>query len=65
MYLQRTNSDEIIAAIQNFPVTAVVGPRQCGKSTLVKHLIEQQALEAIYLDLERRKRGRIGLGHST
>lgn len=53
MYLQRTNSDEIIAAIQNFPVTAVVGPRQCGKSTLVKHLIEQQALEAIYLDLER------------
>lgn len=53
MYLQRTTGDEIISAIQHFPVTAVIGPRQCGKSTLVKHLMENHPSETLYLDLER------------
>jgi predicted AAA+ superfamily ATPase len=42
----------IVKSIRNFPVTAVTGPRQCGKSTLVRHLMEQYP-ESIYLDLER------------
>ena len=34
------------------PVTAVLGPRQCGKTTLVKMIIDQNP-DNIYLDLER------------
>lgn len=34
-----------------FPVVAVLGPRQCGKSTLVKHLTSQMN-NIIYLDLQ-------------
>lgn len=52
MYIQRHSEESILKAISNFPVTAVTGPRQCGKSTLVKHLIEKNP-NSIYLDLER------------
>ncbi|MDA3939505.1 MAG: ATP-binding protein [Spirochaetia bacterium] len=34
-----------------FPVTAVLGPRQCGKSTLIKKLFASMK-NAVYLDLE-------------
>ena len=44
-------------SIKNFPVTAITGPRQCGKSTLVKQLLEEKSInhqyEYVYLDLER------------
>lgn len=53
MFLPRVNIQEIKEAIQNFLVTAVIGPRQCGKSTLVKHLIENDYPDSLYLDLER------------
>ena len=32
-------------------MAAVIGPRQCGKSTLVKHLRED-TVQSVYLDLE-------------
>jgi predicted AAA+ superfamily ATPase len=41
-----------VKSIRTFPVTAVTSPRQCGKSTLVKHLMEQYP-ESIYPDMER------------
>ncbi len=53
MFLQRINGKDISYAIQHFPVTAIIGPRQCGKSTLVKHLLEDYPSETLYLDLER------------
>lgn len=53
MFIQRINEADILSAIQHFPVTAVIGPRQCGKSTLVKYLMENHYSEAVYLDLER------------
>lgn len=53
MFLQRINGQNILDAIHHFPVTAVIGPRQCGKSTLVKHLMEDYPSETLYLDLER------------
>lgn len=52
MYIHRIAESAIVKSIRNFPVTAVTGPRQCGKSTLVKHIMEQYP-ESIYLDLER------------
>ncbi|MEA4983718.1 MAG: ATP-binding protein [Paludibacter sp.] len=52
MYIHRFLEQSILKTIQYFPVTAVTGPRQCGKSTLVKHLLAAYP-ESIYLDLER------------
>ena len=52
MYIHRYLEPDVLKAIQNFPVTAVTGLRQCGKSTLVKHLLDAYP-ESIYLDLER------------
>lgn len=52
MYIHRFLEPSILKSIQHFPVTAVTGPRQCGKSTLVKHLLAAYP-ESIYLDLER------------
>ncbi len=53
MYLPRITENEIAFAIEHFPVTAIIGPRQCGKSTMVKHLMENYSFGTLYLDLER------------
>lgn len=52
MYLSRTLENDIWFSLENFPVTAVIGPRQCGKSTMVKQTVLNK-LNSIYLDLER------------
>ncbi len=52
MYLQRKIQNSIIKALQNNPVVALIGPRQCGKSTLVKYILKENS-NSIYLDLER------------
>lgn len=52
MYVHRLVEESVLKSIANFPVTAITGPRQCGKSTLVKHLLEKNP-NSIYLDLER------------
>ena len=52
MYIQRYLEPGITKSLQNFHITAVTGPRQCGKSTLVKHLLNAYP-DYIYLDLER------------
>ena len=41
---------QVSAALQRSPVTALLGPRQCGKTTLARMLAEQR--EAHYFDLE-------------
>jgi len=52
MYIQRKIEATILKALKNNPVVALIGPRQSGKSTLVKHIIEGNK-NSIYLDLER------------
>jgi len=52
MYVQRKIETTILKALKNNPVVALIGPRQSGKSTLVKHLIDGNK-NSIYLDLER------------
>ena len=42
MYLHRSIEQSIIRSLRHFPVTAVIGPRQCGKSTLVKHITQNR-----------------------
>ncbi|MCZ2393644.1 MAG: ATP-binding protein [Chitinophagales bacterium] len=52
-YIDRSIETIVLASLENFPVTVIIGPRQCGKSTLVKYLAERQRSEFLYLDLER------------
>ena len=47
----RNAFSQIKECLLDFPVVAILGPRQCGKSTLAKQLIESQG-NALYLDLE-------------
>ena len=51
-YIPRTVESSIRQSLKNFPVTAVIGPRQCGKSTLVRELVKDRP-KTVYLDLER------------
>jgi uncharacterized protein len=36
-----------------FPAVALLGPRQCGKTTLARTLVDTDPANAVYLDLER------------
>ncbi len=49
MYLQRLGGARLKKLIRQFPAVAVLGPRQCGKTTLVRHLFPRAEL----IDLER------------
>ena len=51
-YIPRHIETELQECIHDFPAVAVLGPRQCGKSTLARHIISGKS-DAIYLDLER------------
>lgn len=51
-YVTRTLEGEVSAFLREIPIVAVLGPRQCGKSTLIRHLVEKRK-NPIFLDLER------------
>ncbi|VAX11120.1 Mlr9349 protein [hydrothermal vent metagenome] len=51
-YITRHIQPEIHESLLDFPAVAVLGPRQCGKSTLAKRIIAGYP-GAIYLDLEK------------
>jgi uncharacterized protein len=46
-YLEKPVSDRLLS----FPSVAILGPRQCGKSTLARHILKTFQ-NSIYLDLE-------------
>jgi predicted AAA+ superfamily ATPase len=48
----RIAENDVLTSLKRYPVTALLGPRQCGKSTLAKALLREKA-DALYLDLER------------
>jgi hypothetical protein len=52
MYYHRIAEQIITERVKHFPVTALLGPRQCGKSTTIKELFSGN-LEFICLDLEK------------
>ncbi|MDR3243137.1 MAG: ATP-binding protein [Elusimicrobiota bacterium] len=52
MYISRQIESSILQSLKNFPITAITGPRQCGKSTLIHHIVEQMP-NSVYLDLEK------------
>ncbi len=48
--IQRKIKNDIERSLKNFPVVAILGPRQVGKTTLAKEIAKTQ--KSIYLDLE-------------
>ncbi len=52
MLLERQIKTRVIKLLDHFPVVGIIGPRQVGKTTLVKSLIPFFKKESIYLDLE-------------
>jgi len=52
MYVYRKITPNVLGLIRNFPVVGIIGPRQVGKTTLVKELIDEIDKQCIYLDLE-------------
>lgn len=51
-YIPRQLEGELVQALDFFPVTAILGPRQCGKSTLAKHIVSARE-DTVFLDLQR------------
>lgn len=51
-YVPRHLEKALVRSLTQVPATAVLGPRQCGKSTLVKEIIQNRQ-DVVYLDLER------------
>lgn len=50
--ITRSSEKEILELLKYFPCIAIVGPRQVGKTTLVKMIREKLDKPSIYLDLE-------------
>jgi uncharacterized protein len=50
-YVDRRLTVDLERSITDNPVTAVIGPRQCGKSTLVRHVLANRD-DTLFLDLE-------------
>jgi uncharacterized protein len=51
-YLPRKLERSLQEHLETFPAVAVLGPRQCGKSTLAKYYLGKREAGS-YLDLER------------
>lgn len=51
-YLPREAEGVILQLVSNNPAVVLVGPRQVGKTSLVKHLSDKLPNQTIYLDLE-------------
>lgn len=51
-YIHRQAENNVLNALRDFPVVALTGPRQCGKSTMAKHILDKFP-QSIYLDMER------------
>lgn len=50
--LQREKEKEIYDLLKEFPVVGILGPRQCGKTTLAKEIINRNKTASRYIDLE-------------
>ena len=51
IYINRKIEPSVRKNLKDFPVVAILGPRQCGKSTLAKRIISLRK-KSVYLDLE-------------
>ncbi len=52
MYFTRQLENQITKALSNHRITVVCGPRQSGKTTLLKHIFEECSSPKLFLDLD-------------
>lgn len=52
MKIERTEKPKVIKSLKSFPVVAILGPRQVGKTTLAKSIAADIGGKSVYLDLE-------------
>ena len=52
MFIERSIESKINNYLSHFPAVAILGPRQCGKSTLARYLVGGRK-DTVYLDLEK------------
>ena len=52
MLIQRSSLSVVKKGLLDFPVVALLGSRQVGKTTLAKQIIKEQGASALYFDLE-------------
>lgn len=50
--IKRYLKKQLIESLKEFPAVAILGPRQCGKSTLAKMIINELA-DVVYIDVEK------------
>lgn len=50
--IKRNLEKQIFDSLKHFPVVAILGPRQVGKTTLAKEIKKKVSKKVIYLDLE-------------
>ncbi len=50
--IPRRIRNDVLAYLDNFPVVAILGPRQAGKSTLAQKIVQDRK-QTVYLDLEK------------
>ena len=55
MYIKRNIEDDILRYADKPEIVAVIGPRQCGKTTLLAHLFSGLKEAAVFLTFEDRK----------
>ena len=51
-YIKREIEPEIVRLMPQGKVIVVYGPRQSGKTTMVRHIVEEQKLDALWLDAD-------------
>ncbi len=51
-YVSRETEKDVLLRLRRSPVVAIVGPRQCGKTTLAKRVLSHLP-KSLYVDLER------------
>jgi len=50
--IERIYQAKIEKSLAHFPVVGIVGPRQCGKTTLAKKLMKSSSRQFVYIDCE-------------
>lgn len=50
--INRLYSDQVSKLMKQFPAVAILGPRQCGKTTLAKEFKKNNKKNTLYFDLE-------------
>ena len=52
MKIERIEKKNILKSLKTFPVVAIVGARQVGKTTLAKEISKDIGKKCVYLDME-------------